>query len=171
LAAADEALVIFFKLIGEIEIVGGDAEGGFEAVGAQVAEGVDALEARAVGEMEGGDGIVEAVLLARFGEIGQREALERRGENVAMRMRMLEEEEEGVHGIVALGGGVERASEIREQAGEAFAREAFFVVRATQGAGQTWKRRECGEGLQVGKFGGEFGDDLLDEEAAERDLA
>ena len=72
LAAADEALVIFFELTGNIQIVGGDAVRGFVAVRAQIAKGDDAFEARAVGEVKASDRIVEAVLLTRFGEIGKR---------------------------------------------------------------------------------------------------
>lgn len=170
LAATNEALVIFFQLTGDIQIVGGDAVGGFVAVRAQIAEGDDAFEARAVGEVKAGDRIVEAVLLTRFDEIGKRQALERCGQNIAMRVGMLEKVEEGVHRVVAFRGGVEGAGEIGEKPSEAFAREAVFVMSAAQGASKARERRKSRKSLYVGKLGGEFGHDLLDEEAAERNL-
>src|SRR6202453_5138255 len=58
LAVADEALVILFQLRWQVAVVYSDSHRRRDAVGPQIAEGIDALQSRTVGKVKQSDGIV-----------------------------------------------------------------------------------------------------------------
>ena len=87
--------MVLFEFSGEIAIIHGNAKGITQAVGPQISKRVDSLEARAIGKMKRGDGIVELTVLTHLREVSESEALERPRKDFAVRERLFEQVQKG----------------------------------------------------------------------------
>src|SRR5579863_4047711 len=119
--------------------------------------------------MKSGDGVVEFSAAPRAGEIGEREAFKRFGENLAIGHWIFQQLEENVDWIAASGGN-EIAGILGEQARKTVAREALGIRVVVQGAGEKRQRRQCAIGANIREFRGELGHHLLDQETSERNV-
>src|SRR5271154_3359692 len=88
-----------------------------------------------------------------------------------MQQGLLQELEEGLHGIAALRGCGQLAGIFGQQSRQASGRETEFVVSVLERAGEEWQRRKRAVGSNVREFGGKFRDDLLDQKISKGNVA